>query len=58
MKHKIEIFSAGWHACTETIEAVKKLIIAEAGGALGNRPDAPRIDIKGHLGGTADNRTK
>jgi len=25
MKHKIEIFSAGCHACKQTIEAVKKL---------------------------------
>ena len=25
MKHKIEIFSAGCHACKETIETVKKL---------------------------------
>ena len=25
MKHKIEIFSAGCHACKQTIETVKKL---------------------------------
>ena len=25
MKHKIEIFSAGCHVCTQTIEAVKKV---------------------------------
>jgi glutaredoxin len=29
MKHKIEIFSAGCHACKEAIEAVKKLAGAE-----------------------------
>ncbi len=26
MKHKIEIFSAGCHACKQTIEAVRKLV--------------------------------
>ena len=29
MKHKIEIFSAGCHACKQTIETVKKLASAE-----------------------------